>query len=99
MGRIKNMVLAALEDGEDVAGWPPLVRRTPPDPPRAPLGSVPQESVCQFWPYHVWMRVGLTPYTRPTTRRSRRRRQYWASRLRYRLADTIIVNGNHPTTE
>jgi hypothetical protein len=80
MGHMKDQLLAAIEDSEHVPGWPPARCYTPLEPPRTPLGSVPQDSVRHFWPYHMWMKVGLTPYTRPTTKRGRRRRHHWTGR-------------------
>jgi hypothetical protein len=84
MGRMKDMLLTAIEDGEPIAGWLPAIRHISPEPPRTPLGSVPRDSARHFWPYHVWMNVGLTPYRRPTDKRGRRRRHRWAGNPMYR---------------
>jgi hypothetical protein len=91
MSRMKDLLLDALEAGEPVPGWPPAFRPQPPEAPRTPLGSVPLDSPRHFWPYHVWMKVGLTPYTRPTTKRGRRRRHYWAVRPMHRFVSFALV--------
>jgi hypothetical protein len=84
MGHMKDLLLATLEDGEPVPGWPPVIRHAPLEPPPTPLGSVPMDSPRHFWPYQMWMKVGLTPYTRPTTKRGRRRRHHWIGGPIYR---------------
>jgi len=83
MSRLKDLLLAAIEDGEQVPGWPPVITSAPPEL-RTPLGCVPTSSPRHFWPYYLWMRVGLTPYTRPTAKRGRRRRHHWTGGSLYR---------------
>jgi hypothetical protein len=94
MSRMKELLLTTLADGEPVPSWPPAIYHTPPSPPRTPLGYVPRDSARHFWPYHMWMKVGLTPYARSTTKRGRRRRRHWMGWPLYRKPSVNLVNGS-----